>query len=57
MDTENYRGKNQIIKKEKKKHCFKDYKDNTIHSLNDVEYFLHSLNKAFKCANFYKLFK
>ena len=57
MDTENSRGENQIIKKEKKKLCFKDYKENTIHSLNDVEFFLHNLNKAFKCANFYKLFK
>ncbi len=59
MDPENWnRGENQIIKKnEKKKFCFKDYKKNTLTSLNEVEYFLHNLDKAFKCAKLYKFFR
>ncbi len=59
MDLDNWtRGENQIAKKEKKKKfCFNDYKKNTIHSLNEVEYFLHNLDKAFKCVKFYKFFR
>ncbi len=57
MEGQDLRGENKIIKKEKKKFCFKDYKDNTLHSLNEVEYFLNNLDKAFKCINVYKLFR
>ena len=57
MEGQDLRGENQIVKKDKKKFCFKDYKDNTLHSLNEVEYFLHNWNKAFKCFHIYKTFK
>ena len=58
MESENNRHDGKIIKKEdKKKLCFKDCKDNTIRSLNEVEYFLHNWHKALKCFNFYKIFK
>ena len=40
-----------------KKLKFQDYKKNTIHSLNEVEYFLNNFGKALKCINLYKFFK
>ena len=36
---------------------FKCCKKNTIHSLNEVEYFLNNFGKALKCLNLYKFFK
>lgn len=57
MEGQDLRGENQIIKKDKKKLCFKDYKNNTLHSLNEVEYFLNNLDKAFKCVSLYKFFR
>ena len=57
-NDENNRGENYPLKKDcKKSFCIKDYKDNTIRSLNEVEYFLHNWNKAFKCFHIYKTFK
>lgn len=43
--------------KKPKKLKFKDYKKNTIKSLNEVEYFLNNLNKAFKCVHIFKIFR
>lgn len=51
----NNRGCND--KKPKKKKCsFNDYKKNAINSLNEVEFFLNNLDKAFKCFRFYNFF-
>lgn len=41
----------------KKKFDFKSCKNNTIKSLNDVEYFLNNLHKFSKCMHLYKFFK
>ena len=41
----------------KKKLCFKDVKNNTINSLNEVEYFLNNFNKFTKFFKLYKLLK
>lgn len=43
--------------KKPKKLKFKDYKKNTIKSLNEVEFFLNNLDKAFKCVHIFKIFR
>lgn len=40
-----------------KKLKFKDYKKNTIKSLNEVEFFLNNLDKAFKCVHIFKILR
>ncbi len=46
-----------IQKPKEEKHKFKKYKNNTICSLHEVEYFLNNLDKAFKCVRVYKFLK
>lgn len=41
----------------KKKTNFKTLKNNTIQSLNDVEYFLNNINKFAKCIKLFNLIK
>ena len=41
----------------KKKLDFKTCKKNTLHSLNEVEYFLNNLKKFTKYVRIYKIFK
>lgn len=41
----------------KKKKNFKTLKNNTINSLNDVEYFLNNLGQIFKGVKIYKLIR
>lgn len=36
---------------------FRQFKKNTIQSLNEVEYFLNNFNKALTCIKLYKVFK
>lgn len=43
--------------KKKKKATFKNYKDNTIHSLNETEYFLRNLKNISKAIKIKKIFK
>lgn len=43
--------------KKPKKLKFKDYKKNTIKSLNEVEFFLNNLDKAFKCVHIFKILR
>ena len=43
--------------KKPKKLKFKDYKKNTIKSLNEVEFFLNNLDKAFKCVHLFKILR
>lgn len=53
-----FRGDEKSKKPKKhKKLKFKDYKKNTIKSLNEVEYFLNNLDKAFKCVHIFKIFR
>lgn len=40
-----------------KKFDFKAKKNNTLKSLNEVEYFLRNIKKMKKCINLYKIFK
>ena len=54
---------NQVNKKNlktsnsKKKFNFKLYKNNTIKSLNEVEYFLNNFNNFIKYVKLYKILK
>lgn len=41
----------------KKSFNFKTYKKNTIHSLNEIEYFLNDLHRFVHYIKIYKLFK
>ncbi len=41
----------------KKKLDFKTCKKNTLHSLNEVEYFLNNFKKFTRCVKIYKIFK
>ena len=41
----------------KKKFNFKHYKNNTIKSLHDVEYFLNNFNKFIRYIKLYKILK
>ncbi len=43
--------------KEGKKSKFKDIKDNTLKSLNEVEYFLNNFKKFSNCIKLYKILK
>ena len=54
----NNKEKNRSEKKSphKKSFDFKLCKKNTIHSLNEIEYFLNNLNTAFKYIKIYKIF-
>lgn len=54
---DNDRGNKDKKDKKSKKLKFKDYKKNTIKSLNEVEYFLNSLDKAFKCVHIFKILR
>ena len=55
---DNFRGDEKSKKHKKpKKLKFKDYKKNTIKSLNEVEFFLNNLDKAFKCVHIFKIFR
>ena len=59
-DNENRGGKNPPQKhkpNKKKKTDFKTLKNNTIKSLNDVEYFLNNFNHFVKYVKLYKLLK
>lgn len=51
------RGSSSKPKKKKKKKDFKTLKNNTINSLNDVEYFLNNLSQIFRGVKIYKLIK
>ncbi|MBR0350797.1 MAG: hypothetical protein IJH76_03115 [Clostridia bacterium] len=51
------RGNTSNLKKNKKKKNFKTLKNNTIHSLNDVEYFLNNLSQFIRGVKIYKLIK
>ena len=51
------RGCPHTPKNKKKKKDFKTLKKNTIHSLNDVEYFLNNLSQIFRGVKIYKLIK
>lgn len=55
-NSQNNRGEKKSPPK-KKKLSFKTYKKNTINSLNEIEYFLNNLNKAFRYIKIYKIFK
>lgn len=62
MHTENFdnRGKENKPKPKspkKKKLTFKDYKKNTLKSLNEVESFLNNLDKASRYIHLYKFLK
>ena len=60
MHTENFdnRGKeNKPKPPKKKKLTFKDYKKNTLKSLNEVESFLNNLDKASRYIHLYKFLK
>lgn len=48
---------NSSVKKEKKNLSFKCIKNNTISSLNDVEYFLNKLQHTIRYIKLYKLLK
>lgn len=48
------RGKNNLPPK---KFDFNKYKTNSIHSLNEIEYFLRNFKTASKYIKIYKLFK
>ena len=41
----------------KRKFDFKQKKNNTLKSLNDVEYFLSNIKKIKNCIDIYKIFK
>lgn len=43
--------------RKKSKFDFKTKKNNTLKSLNEVEYFLRNIKKMKKCVNLYKIFK
>ncbi|MBR3255619.1 MAG: hypothetical protein IKF97_05350 [Clostridia bacterium] len=45
------------MKNKKRKKDFKTLKNNTINSLNDVEYFLNNLGQIFKGVKIYKLIR
>lgn len=51
-DLNNSRGENK-----KKKNTFKTYKDNTLKSLNEVEYFLDNWKRAWKGIRLFKILK
>lgn len=56
----NYDNENRSFKKpppKKKKKDFKTLKNNTLKSLNDVEFFLNNWAEFAKYAKIYKLFK
>lgn len=55
QNTEN-RGRTNPPPKHKKTN-FKTLKNNTIKSLNDVEYFLNNFGQFIKCIKIYKLLK
>ena len=55
-NSQNNRGEKKSPPK-KKKLSLKTYKKNTINSLNEIEYFLNNLNKAFRYIKIYKIFK
>ena len=55
-ENENRGGKNPPHKKNKK-NDFKTLKNNTIKSLNDVEYFLNNFGHFVKYVKLYKLLK
>lgn len=62
MHTENFdnRGKENKPKPKppkKKKLTFKDYKKNTLKSLNEVESFLNNLDKVSRYIHLYKFLK
>ena len=62
LHTENFdnRGKENKPKPKspkKKKLTFKDYKKNTLKSLNEVESFLNNLDKASRYIHLYKFLK
>lgn len=48
---------NPSTKKENQKFCLKTMKNNTITSLNEVEYFLNKLQHTLKYIKLYKLLK
>ena len=52
-----YRSGSSSHKSEKKKFNFKCMKDNTISSLNDVEFFLNKLQCSLRYIKLYKLLK
>ncbi len=51
-DLDGFRGENK-----KKKGKFKIYKDNTLKSLNEVEYFLGNWKRAWKGIKLFKILK
>lgn len=51
-DLDNFRSENK-----KKKSKFKTYKDNTLNSLNEVEYFLGNWKRAWKGIKLFKILK
>ena len=62
MHTENFDNRRKENKpkhkpSKKKKLTFKDYKKNTLKSLNEVESFLNNLDKASKYIHLYKFLK
>lgn len=57
FDRGDGKDKKQNKPKKPKKLKFKDYKKNTIKSLNEVEYFLNNLDKAFKCVHIFKILR
>jgi len=54
-NSQNNRGEKKSP--QKKSFNFKSCKKNTIKSLNEIEYFLNNLNRAFKYIKVYKIFK
>lgn len=54
-DSQNNRGEKKSPPK--KKFDFKSCKKNTIKSLNEIEFFLNNLNRAFRYIKVYKIFK
>ena len=63
IDFSNYDHLNNLfrsnfpVKKEKKKNTFKSLRNNTISSLNDVEYFLNKLQHTIRYIKLFKLLK
>ena len=62
MHIENYNNRGNENKPKpkppkKKKLTFRDYKKNTLKSLNEVEYFLNNFQKFTNCIKLYKILK
>lgn len=57
LDENEKRGGNSLPPPSKKKKNFKTLKNNTIKSLNDVEYFLNNLNKFKRFIKLHKILK